>query len=186
MKIIQRYINTIALFGFVLGSIWLWDFFNPETIISGDSRVKITAEEIEKMLELNAAKQTIHVKFDTTYTDIAYKIDLAGVKLGSYKRTNSLSEQRTWEVKAGSSEFKIVDTELFISEPAITSCEELSAQREILDTEGLWLPVAMKAIAMKSKSLAKTTALKSGIVEAAKLNVESAFAGFEIKVVWIR
>ena len=191
MKILKilfaKFFHTIILATLVVSAYYLYNWaFSSPTLANGESRTEIKAEEVERILEMNAAKERVQVRFDTAYTSIQYHVNIVGMKFSAYDVRNELSQITFFELKAGSSDFKIVDNELFIPEPKITSVEELSGEREILKQEGEWSAVAMKAISIKSKSLAQSAALDKGILAICKINIESAFAPMKVKVVWTK
>lgn len=186
-RTVKKFFNTIILVVISLLGWYGYSWLTEKPVLAdGESRTEIKAEEVEKILEMNGAKERVQVRFDTAYTSIQYHVNIMGLKMSSYNVRNELSQLSFYEIKAGSSDFKIVDNELFIPEPTITSVEELSAEREVLKQEGEWSAVAMKAISIKTKSLAQQAAMDKLILEICEINIESAFAPMKIKVTWIK
>lgn len=187
LKNLKKYPHFILLIALIVAGWWAWGkVFHETSLKQPETRVEIKAEDVEKILEINGAKERVNVRFDTSYVSVDYAIDIMGLKLSPRDVTNTLSQLTVYEIKAGCEDFKIIDNQLFIVEPTVTSIEELTTEREILQQTGEWSAVAHKAIDVRTKSMAKRAALDKGILEMAKLNIEQAFSAMKIGVVWTK
>lgn len=175
----QRPIYFLRLLG-LLVTIWLV-YDNTKSVwevkTTGQHQSTITAEDIQRILEINGASQIVTVENDTTFTSISSR-ELFGVRLAFLEQEEShqLKEVRTFRIKAGCNNFELEkgDTAtLLIGAPVITSREHLSEQYTVVKRIGVWNPITLKQLEIKSRNEATAQAIADGILTEARFSIEN-------------
>ena len=148
----------------------------------GQSEVKISAEEIKRIMEVAAASQKVVVTTDTMYITKTVK-QLLGIQLkfGTHvwesTEQHRLKERRTWLLKAGSTDFDLKKTEhgyqLTLDAPQILTKEHIAEDYQELERVGIWNPVLLQKIEIASRERAVATAIKAGLLTEARLSLET-------------
>jgi hypothetical protein len=159
-----------------------WNQAPAEISTGGQSQISITAEDIEKILEVAAASQKVYVTTDTLFVTKSIKT-LFGVKLKFIDKAietvenHRLKERRTWILKAGSKHFDLKPTEtgytLNVEAPQILTREHVAEEYQEIERTGVWNPVVLKQIEISSRNRAQNEAIKAGILVEAKLSLEN-------------
>lgn len=159
----------------------LWHQAPEEISTGGQSSVSITAEEIQRILEVSAASQKVLVTTDTMFVTKSIK-EFFGVKLQFMDKkietveNHRLKERRTWILKAGSKHFNLKKTDtgytLFVDAPEILTREHVAEEYAEIERVGVWNPVVLKQIEISSRNRAQADAIKEGILVEARLSLE--------------
>ncbi len=178
--------SFIILISIVSLITWLWNSghitSDPEVTTGGKSRIKITAEDIERILEVNGASQKVTVETDSAFTSLDPKV-LFGYRFNFLEKEerHRLHEIRTWLIKAGCTGFALKQGDtatLVLHRPVITSREHLSEQYTVVKRVGVWNPVTLKQLEIQSREKAVANAIGNGILIEAEFSIENGLREF--------
>lgn len=183
--------NTIALLLIIVVGYWLSTKLTTVSEIKEEgTQITITAEDINRILELNGASIIVHVETDSVFTRINTK-QLFGfrIKLLEEEEQLQLKESRDWLIKAGVTKFELSNQapiSITLNNPEITSKEHLAEKYTVKKRLGIWNPVTMKQIEIQSRNNAVSTAIENGLLTEARFSVENALHGLleNVEIKW--
>lgn len=185
---IRRYKNrillAIVLYCLFRIGMYGYSYFKPiELATPGTAKTSISAEDIERILELNGASVRVTVTTDTSYVSVSVP-EVIGVSLPFLKKQNlnHLVEQRTWLIKAGVQDFKVRETEkgfvLQLKQPVVSVREHVTEEYTVKQHEGVWNPVTLTKLELRSRDIATAKAVKMGLLNEARFSIENALYEF--------
>ncbi len=163
-----------------------------ETRASATAKTTVTAEEIRRILELNGASQKVTIETDTGYVSVSIP-SIIGINLPFLEKEipHRLWETRTYLIKAGTDDFDLEETEsgyqLQLRIPKITGREHQAEQYTIKKRVGVWNPVTLKHLEIRSRDRATERAIADGILKEARYSIENALYGIlpnNVEIAW--
>ncbi len=193
-RIIHNNKYKIILLILIISVVYTIENFNPvnETSVSATAKTTVTAEEIRRILELNGASQKVTVETDTGYVSISIP-SIVGINLPFLEKEipHRLWETRTYLIKAGTDDFDLEETEsgyqLQLRIPKITGREHQAEQYTIKKRVGVWNPVTLKHLEIRSRDRATERAIADGILKEARYSIENALYGIlpnNVEIAW--
>lgn len=172
--------NLFFLIALVAVAFAAYQYFRPATVElkgEGQSIIEINADSILAICELAGASQRVTVLFDTTFRSQSADLVVMGVKFFTRDEILRYSEQRVWEIKAGTTkvdiEYRHGKPVLLIAAPTLLSCTELEEEFKILhSTADNWSPAHLHLHVARSRHLAESKALRLGILVESMRNIE--------------
>ncbi len=181
---ISKYKNRIVLglimFGLFRAGMYGFDYFRPVDFeTSAGAKTSISAEDIERILELNGATVKVTVTTDTSYVSISVP-SFFGVNVSFLEKESlhRLTESRSWLIKAGTADFSLHDSPkghvLELAKPSVTTREHITEEYSVKKRTGVWNPVTLKQLELSSRQKATAAAIEKGLLTEAALSIENA------------
>ncbi len=185
----------ILLTGLLYVGLKLHQFYAPKTLEvkrAGKATIELSADSIKTICEMAGTSQRVSVLFDTSFVSQTPDIVVFGVALLNRDQIHRYSEQRVWQIKAGTERIEIDNANgqqtVTMSYPQILTSQELDHEFRILhNTTDNWSPAHLHRHVARSRRLAEAKAVRAGIQHRAAISIEDALRNLlpnSVKIKW--